>query len=67
MANTEYTDKQLADHLEQFQKDGTLPDGSLFNPAAFARGEPVLRKMTSEERRDAGLPPATAEPEKKEG
>lgn len=61
MPASDYTDKQMADHLEQFAKDGTLPDGSAFRPAAFARGEPILRKLTTEERRDAGLPAASAE------
>lgn len=60
MANTNYTDKQIQDAVDALNRGEALPDGSAFNPAAFARGEPILRKMTPEERRDAGLPPATA-------
>lgn len=59
MAGTEYTEKQLADHMAAFNRGEGLPDGSLFDPAAFARGGVVLRKMTPEERRDHGLPPAS--------
>lgn len=67
MAGTDYTEKQLADHMAQFAKDGSLPDGSIYDPAAFARGGTTLRKMTAEERIEMGLPPATDPPEKKEG
>jgi hypothetical protein len=54
MAGTDYTDKQLAEHMAQFEKDGTLPENSVFNPAGFARGEPILRKMTPDEIKAAG-------------
>jgi hypothetical protein len=63
MAGTDYTDKQIAEHMAQFEKDGTLPENSVFNPAGFARGEPILRKMTPDEIKEHGV---TAKPDEKE-
>lgn len=58
--STDYTDKQLADHLARFQQDGTLPENSVFDPSAEARGGTILRKMTPEEIAATGRTPATA-------
>jgi hypothetical protein len=66
MAGTDYTDKQLAEHMAQFEKDGTLPENSVFNPAGFARGEPILRKMTPDEIKAAGGTDAPAKDEEGE-
>lgn len=64
MPATDYTDKQLEEHTERFKKDGTLPENSIFDPAAHVRGEPVFRKMTPEELKAAGV---TESPKKEQG
>lgn len=66
MAATDYTDAQLKAHMERFQLDGVLPENSIFNPAAEARGEPILRKMTTEEMTNAGVKPAAPAKDKED-
>lgn len=57
---TDYTDKQIAEFERLREAGDPFPDGVLYSPAAFARGESVYRKMTAEDRRNLGLPPASA-------
>ena len=45
MANTAYTDKQLADHLAAFERGEGLPENSVLD----FKADPILRKMTPEE------------------
>lgn len=67
MAGTDYTEKQLAEHLARIGNEGVFPENSVYNPAAFARGEPVLRKMTPEEIKAEGIVVKAETPDAKEG
>lgn len=51
MANTDYTDKQIAEHMATYRKTRAFPENTVFDPVAESRGEPILRKMTAAERK----------------
>ena len=50
MANT---DKHLAEQMDLIGRRGDFPENSVFDPSAEARGEPIIRKLTAQERKDA--------------
>ena len=53
MAGTDYTDKQIAEHMATYRKTRAFPENTVFDPVAESRGEPILRKMTADERKKA--------------
>ena len=53
MAGTDYTDKQIAEHMATYRRTRAFPENSVFDPVAESRGEPILRKMTADERKNA--------------
>ena len=61
---SDYTEAEIAEIWRRYHRDGTLPEGSVFDPTAAARGEPVWRKATRDEAAQGTAPTGgTAAPE----
>lgn len=67
MASTDYTDKQLAEHMDTLTRERVFPANSIFDPGAERRGEPILRKLTPAETRHVAPVKTDADSTEKEG